>query len=67
MAYWLCLLFFVLYLAVLLLFITGYRYTTFPRGILAKISLSLFWPLLLITYPRFRRNFQRALERDRSL
>jgi hypothetical protein len=67
MGYWISLAILGLYSAILLLFVTGYRYTTFPRGILVKIALSLFWPVLLIIYPRFRRNFQRALERDRSL
>jgi hypothetical protein len=55
------------YLAISVIFITGYHYTTFRRKILSKLIFSLFWPILLITYPRFRRNFQRALERDRLL
>jgi hypothetical protein len=65
--FWLGLLVLGIYFTILGLFITGYRYTTFQRGLLIQLTLSLLWPILVITYPRFRRNFQRALERDRSL
>jgi len=65
--FWLGLLVLGIYFTILGLFITGYRCTTFQRGLLIQLTLSLLWPILVITYPRFRRNFQRALERDRSL
>lgn len=67
MEYWFLLAILALYLTIMGLFITGYRHTTFPHRTVPKLSLSVLWPLLLIVYPRFRRNFQRALKRSRVL
>ncbi|MEY2985647.1 MAG: hypothetical protein RLZZ568_2264 [Cyanobacteriota bacterium] len=58
MEYFLWIAILMVYLVALALFAAGYRYTTFPRRKLAIFSLSLLWPLLIIVYPRFRRNFK---------
>lgn len=67
MNFWLSLLILIVYLVFLGLFVSGYRHTTFSRSPFNIIFLSLLWPVLLIVYPRFRRNFRRALERDSML
>jgi hypothetical protein len=40
----------------------GYDRTNFERGLQKKMTLSLLWPILFVTNPGYRRNFQKALK-----
>lgn len=43
-------------------FSVGYRATNFNRSLLTRISLSILWPVLLITNKSYRENFTKALK-----
>ena len=43
-------------------FLSGYRRTNFNSGLPGRITLALLWPVLLISYKSYRRNFQKALK-----
>jgi hypothetical protein len=40
----------------------GYDRTNFERGLPKRMILSLLWPILFITNPSYRKNFQKALK-----
>lgn len=53
-----------LYLTGVIIFATGYGYTTFSKTIPKATILSLFWPVFLVSNGRYRRNFRRAVKRN---
>lgn len=40
----------------------GYERTNFNRSLSNRLTLSLFWPVLLIVNQSYRKNFQKALK-----
>ncbi|HEY9905764.1 MAG TPA: hypothetical protein V6D43_25580 [Candidatus Sericytochromatia bacterium] len=43
-------------------FWTGFERTNFNRSLPNRISLSLFWPALIVANKSYRRNFTKALK-----
>ncbi len=54
--------FFIVYVGGIWKFWNGFERTNFQRSLPNRLSLSLLWPVLLITNKSYRRNFRKALK-----
>lgn len=54
--------FVVVYVSGIWKFWNGFERTNFQRSLPNRLSLSLLWPVLLITNKSYRRNFRKALK-----
>jgi hypothetical protein len=59
---WAGIIFGIIYIAGIWKFWAGYDRTSFERGILTRLSLSLLWLPLLVVSKNYRRNFTKALK-----
>ncbi|BAZ16976.1 hypothetical protein NIES4071_88540 [Calothrix sp. NIES-4071] len=54
--------FMIVYVSGIWKFWNGFERTNFQRSLPNRLSLSLLWPVLLITNKSYRRNFRKALK-----
>ncbi len=52
----------VVYISGIWKFWNGFERTSFQRSLPNRLTLSLLWPVLLITNKSYRRNFRKALK-----
>uniref|UniRef100_A0A061SDJ9 Uncharacterized protein n=1 Tax=Tetraselmis sp. GSL018 TaxID=582737 RepID=A0A061SDJ9_9CHLO len=50
-----------LYFAAAVRFWAGYKATSFSNTLQTKVMLTALWPVLVVTSPKFRENFKKAL------